>query len=271
MKFSVLLSVYHKEKPQHLKDCFESIENQTLPPNEILLVEDGPLTTELYNEIEKWKSRISFLKVVQLEKNSGLATALNFGIKHCAHEIIARMDTDDICTPDRFEKQINFLQENPDIDLIGCQIAEYDETMTKFLHNRILPCEHKAIIKFAKKRVPFNHMTVVYKKKQVLEVGGYAEHVRIMQDWTLWGKLFVAGRKAANLNEILVKARTGNELFNRRRGWEYIKSETAAIQYLYQVKFLSLSEYLFNVISHTAIRLLPKSMIKQIYKFFLRK
>lgn len=270
MKFSVLMSVYKKEKPEYLEACLDSIANQTLLPNEIVLVEDGPLTDELYQIIQNWKEKLPILKSLKLKQNLGLAVALNSGIKNCSHNNIARMDTDDICVPERFEKQVSYLTNHPEIDILGSQIAEYDVNMENFLHFRNLPCSHDKIFKFAKTRVPFNHMTVVFKKDQVLKVGGYAEHVRIMQDWTLWGKLLNNKRIAANINEVLVKARTGNELFTRRRGLSYIKHETASIAFLYKIRFIGIFYFIFNIFTHSLIRLLPIKIIKFFYSRVLR-
>jgi len=269
MKFSVLMSVYYKEKAEYLDACLKSIETQTLSPNEIVLVEDGQLNDELYQIIKNWKMRLN-IKSIKLKQNSGLATALNLGLRDCSHNIVARMDTDDICVPERFEKQISYLENHPEIDILGSQIAEYDENMNNFLHFRNLPCSHVSILKFAKTRVPFNHMTVVFKKDQVLEVGGYAEHVIIMQDWTLWGKLLKNKRIAANLNEVLVKARTGNELFQRRRGLKYIEHETASIAFLYKIRFIGFFYFIFNIFIHSLIRLLPVRIIKFFYSKILR-
>ena len=271
MKFSVLMSIYQKEKSEHLDVCLESISNQTLLPNEIVLVEDGPLTKELNHIIQKWKEKIKIIKSIKLEHNSGFAIALNAGLKACSHNIIARMDTDDFCVHERFEKQISYFKEHSEIDILGSHIAEYDETFEKMLHYHYFPLTHKKIYKYGKLRNPFHHATVVFKKSVILELNGYPHKLRKMQDYALWGKLLASGFITANYDDILVKVRAGDQLYKRRRGLEYIRYEIQTLKYMKDVGYLNFFEYLFNLSFKTIVRILPISFIKIIYEKLLRQ
>jgi len=264
------MSVYYKEKPEYLDACLESIANQTLLPNEIILVEDGPLTNELNTVIQNWKEKTTNIKSVILKENSGLAIALNTGLKNCSNNIVARMDTDDTCVPDRFEKQLAILNENSSIVLLGGQVAEYDEGMKKLIGYRRVPLSQKEIIKFSKRRSPFNHPTVVFKKDIVESVGGYPKHLKNWQDYALWTLILTKGYNTQNINDILVKMRTGNELFNRRSGLKYLKYELEAYNFVFNNGLINRFEYSLVSIIKVLTRLLPKRILKIIYKVFFR-
>lgn len=272
--FAVLMSIYWKEKEEWLEQSFQSIISQSLLPNQIVIVEDGPLTDGLYTVIDKFESSFSKLKIevtrVKFSKNMGLAFALNEGLRHCKYSYVARMDSDDISLQNRFEKQMTFLQKHPEIDVLGGQIAEFDETMTKFLGMRIVPTSHEEIIKFAKKRSPMNHMTVVYKKESVLKVGAYGSLTRI-EDYHLWVRMITAGMKFANLPDCLVKVRTGKSFLDRRRGYEYLKNEIKLLSEFRRMRFLSMQEYLQGVFARSMIRIMPRSIVHLVYRKFLRK
>ncbi|MBP4409387.1 glycosyltransferase, partial [Acinetobacter baumannii] len=187
MNFSVLLSLYHKEKPEYLEKCFESIwDKQILKPSEIVLVLDGPIGEELISYVQKWQAKINnVLKIVPLSQNVGLGKALNEGLKQCSYDWVFRMDTDDICTPDRFEKQVAFIRQNPDVVLFSGQVMEFDKDITDANVLKAVPITYEEIKEFAQKRCPFNHMTVAYKRDVILGLGGYQHHL-FMEDYNLW-------------------------------------------------------------------------------------
>ena len=188
MNFNVLISVYFKEKPKYLEICLQSIMVQTLKPDEVVLVEDGPISAELKAVVEQFRDALNIVSV-PLAENVGLACALNEGLKHCKHELVARMDSDDIALPARFEKQVVFMQSNPDIAASSGVIEEFDEAglvTTK----RVLPLVHSEIVAFAKKRSPLSHPAVIFRKSAVLDVGGYPLF-RNAQDYALWSLLIV--------------------------------------------------------------------------------
>ena len=172
MKFSVLLSVYYKEKPNCLKESLSSIFNQRCLPTEVVLVEDGPLTCELNNVISEFLDKGLKIEIVRLAKNQGLGKALNEGLKHCSYDLVARMDTDDIAKPDRFERQIIAFRDHPELEVVGAWIDEFEGDVSNVISVRKLPENHSEIYQFAKKRNPINHPVVMFRKKAVLSVGG---------------------------------------------------------------------------------------------------
>ncbi|MEG2789542.1 MAG: glycosyltransferase [Romboutsia sp.] len=269
-KFSVLLSVYKKENPEYLKVALKSILNQTIRPSEIVVVKDGPLTEELECVLNSFyeKNKLIF-NVVELKENRGLGVALAKGVENCKFELVARMDTDDICEVDRFEKQLNILQANKDIGIVGSYIKEFDGDIDNIISQRIVPIENKDIKRYARKRNPFNHMTVMYRKQAVLESGNYSEFLW-NEDYHLWVRMIQYGVKCYNIPEFLVYARTGDDMFKRRGGIKYALKDIELQKYFYSIEFIKLNEFIINIISRTTVRLLPNNLRKSIYKKFLR-
>ena len=222
VKFSVLLSIYYKEKPEYFRECMESIYSQTVLPDEIVLVEDGRLTDELYEAIRDYECRPSEINfvTVKLEKNNGLGLALAEGIKHCSNELVARMDTDDICVPDRFERQLDAFSENPGFDIIGGYISEFSDDMHNIISERTVPLGNYVIKQYQRKRDAFNHMTVMYKRSAVLAAGNYQDCL-LMEDSLLWANMIRNHCRMANIGETLVYARTGDDMLRRRGGFDY--------------------------------------------------
>lgn len=272
LKFSVLMSVYYKENPSWFRIALDSVIKQTLQPNEIVLVEDGKLTDELYKVIEEYKNQYSNLfKIIPLEKNSGLGEALRVGILNCSNELIARMDTDDIARNDRFEKQIQFFQEHPNVDLVGSWISEFEDNPNKIISYRQLPTEHQEIYKFGQFRCPVNHMTVMYRKDAVLKAGNYQTFKNI-EDYYLWGRMLKQGAIFANIPECLVNVRAGNSMLKRRANLTYFfNSEFPLHTELYKMGFINLKQYLRNISSKFLLRAIPQWAMAIIYRKFLRK
>jgi glycosyltransferase involved in cell wall biosynthesis len=266
MKFSVLMSIYHKENPEYFDRAMQSIwDEQTVKPDEIVLVQDGPLTDELYKSIDKWKNKLAdVLKTIPLEKNVGLGDALNIGIQNCTHELIARMDTDDISLPNRFEKQLKIFEDS-DIDVCSAWISEFDKDENKILSFRKLPKTHNEIVKFAKKRCPINHPAVMYKKSAVEKAGSYGKF-RFAQDYHLWARMIVNGAKFYNIQEPLVNMRAGYGQLERRSGLAYAKNELNLLKEFKKIGFLNNYAFARNVAIRFTARILPKSLIKIIYK-----
>lgn len=270
IQFSVLISVYKKENPEYLKTALESIVNQTLKPTEIVIVKDGLLTKELDECIEDFqKQNPKLFKVLAFKENRGLGLALRDGVKACKYEYIARMDSDDISKQDRFEKQFNYIQKHPETALLGTWITEFSKdekepnTLTK------LPCTHQEIIKFAKKRNPFRHMTMVLKKEAVIEAGNYRDFLWF-EDYDLWVRMLQKGYIAANIPEYLVNVRADKDMFARRGGWQYLKRDYRFQNVLMKTKFINKAEYILNISIRILIRLLPNDMRSLFYKRFLR-
>ena len=270
MKFSVLISIYHKEKALFLEEALYSIENQILSANEIILIKDGFLTSELDNVIADHKehSKIPY-KIIELKENVGLGKALNVGLDHCSYEWIARMDSDDIALPDRFEKQFSYLAKNFDTDIFGGWICEFDDDPDICIKKRQVPATHEDIIKFAKYRNPINHMTVIFRKDAVQEVGGY-QPMNGFEDYYLWMRMIQKGKHFANLPEVLVKARTGRDMIERRQGWKYAKDELTLGRAAYQIEFWSKIDIIRNFFMRFLPRLLPVVIVEKLYNL-LRK
>ena len=265
MHFSVLLSVYHKEKSDYLDEALRSIANQSRKPDEIVLVEDGKLTEELYAQIDSWQERLgSVLRIVKLDENVGLGEALNLGLDVCQYDWVARMDTDDIALPSRFEKQLDFIQRQPDIDILGSWICEFESDPDKCDQIRKVPSAHQEIAHFAKYRNPLNHMTVIFKKEAVLDAGGY-QPMPGFEDYYLWMRMLGAGKRFANLPEVLVKARAGQEMIRRRQGLGYALEEWQLQKAAYALGFWSDAELVRNIFVRVLPRLLPPSITQKVY------
>lgn len=264
---SVLLSVYHKESPAYLHEALFSIwDAQTLKPDQIVLVKDGLLTPELDIVLASWQEKLGdTLTLVSLEKNVGLGAALNEGLKHCKHELIARMDTDDIAMPERFEKQIEFMQKNPDIVASSAQIEEWDTELTQKIDQRNLPTDPAAVARFAKRRSPLSHPVSIFRKSAVLDVGGYPP-LRKAQDYALWSLLLINNYKLANLSDMLLKMRTGNEILERR-DWRYFKQEFQLLKYQREIGFLSTYDFVLNTLLKSLLRLSPDFIKRFAYKY----
>lgn len=270
--FSVLMSLYYKESPLFLNECFESIWiKQTVKPDEIVLVIDGPVGTELQECVDSWKDQIGDnLKIVPLSKNIGLGMALNEGLKHCSNEWVFRMDTDDICVEKRFEYQLQFIKDNPNVVLFGGQILEFDQNVDHADKLKSAPEKYTDILSFSKKRNPFNHMTVAYKKSIILSLHGYQHHL-FMEDYNLWLRVISKGYEVANLSQVLVYARVGNGMHARRRGSEYIKSEKQLLDLKIALKTQSLISAYVTFILRSLFRFLPNNLLGFVYNNLLRK
>lgn len=268
--FSVLLSVYQNEQSGNLKDALESISlNQSIEPNEIILVKDGLLTPELEEMISRLEKRIDYLKVFGYKKNQGLGYALNFGLKRCTNELVFRMDTDDIACPNRFKTQLKYFAKNPEIAILGSKIEEFNQNPGDLEQFRNVPLTSEEIQKNKFRRNPFNHMTVLYKKSVVEEVGGYKD-MPGYEDYYLWMRL-LKHYKGINLDKSLVFARIGNDMMKRRHGLEFFKKEFQFQRRLLAENLISPLSFYKNLIIRCFPRVLPIYILKIIYSKILRK
>lgn len=270
VKFSVLMSVYVKERASYLEASLDSVINQTLSPSEIIIVEDGPLTNELNAVLAKYQKKHPFIKTVRLAKNIGLGLALNEGLRACSNTLVARMDTDDIAHEDRFEKQISFMLKNPEIDMISANIAEYDDSLKTLLSHRNVPERHDSIIAMMKSRSPFNHMAVVYKKDVVLGAGGY-EHCLSFEDYYLWCKLANSGARFHNLQKVLINMRTGDAIAKRRGGLAYARAVINFQRKIRKLEVISNAEFVKNVMIRGSVAMAPEKLRLYFYKKALRR
>lgn len=266
-KFSVLMPLFYKENYIFLDQSLYSIYTQTLLPDEILLIKEGKLSYELTEVVTKWNLNDKIhLRVIDADSYGvkGLPECLNIGIKESRNEWIARFDSDDYCLENRFDIQMNFIAKTK-VDILGCQLDEYDETLTKYISTKKVPLDEKDIIKFSKLRNPFNHQTVIFNKKAALELGGYP-NLRSNEDYGLWGQFIVNNKRVMNLPDTLVKARCGDSFINRRRGLKYIKGEISSIIYLYKIGLFRIDTFIIQLLGRGLIRLMPNQFVKYLYK-----
>ncbi len=269
--FSVLMSIYIKEKPEYVRACFDSLLQQTIAADEWVVVEDGPLTEEMYKLLDEYQEKNpGLIKRVKLEKNQGLGLALKAGILECKNEIIARMDTDDIAKKDRFEKQLAEFNRNPKLDLCGSHIDEFEDSPDKIVSRRIVPIKHEDIIEYQKRRDAFNHMTVMYKKKAVLDAGNYQE-CPLMEDTYLWARMIMSGALCTNIDDTLVYVRIGKGMFERRGGWAYFKKYRNGKKKVRNIGYISFPTYLFTVIVQFFVAFIPNWLRGVIYKTILHR
>ena len=271
-KFSVLMSIYYKENPAWFRIALDSIINQTLQPNEIVLVEDGKLTDELYQVIDEYKSKYpNLFNIVQLEKNSGLGEALRIGVLNCSNELIARMDTDDISEPKRFEKQIKYMSEHPNIDVMGGWFSEFADNPENITGIRKLPLKNDEIYKYGQFRCPMDHVTVIFKKQSVINAGNYIQIGKI-EDYYIWARMLKQGYKFANIPECLVNVRAGIGMLNRRSRLNYfLESELPLQKELLKIGYINFFQFLRNIILKFLLRIIPMKAMGLIYQRFLRE
>lgn len=265
------MSVYYKEKPEYLQLALESVINQTVKPNEIVLVEDGKLTNELQAVITEYLQKYpAIFKTYALKQNQGLGKALNFGMQKCSYELIARMDTDDIAEPNRFELQIKEFEQNKELMLCGGQIAEFADNPAEITGYRKVPLKHNEILNFAKKRNPFNHMTVMFKKQAVQNVGGYMD-MPYFEDYWLWVRMLKAGYKAKNVDKVLVKVRAGQDMIARRGGLNYAKCIIRFERALHKIGIINIAEMIGYITLRCIVSIMPEGLRLWIYRWKLRK
>lgn len=270
MKFSVLISVYAKELPENLRQSLESIFHQELPPDEVVLVEDGPLTDGLHEVIRAFRDQYPSMQVYRLVGNRGLGEALSRGLNYCTYDIVARMDSDDISRPDRFSKEMEWLVTHPTTDIVGSWVDEFASDPSEIISTRRLPETHREIIEFSRYRNPMNHPTVMFRKEAVLRAGGY-RHCPLFEDYDLWVRMLKTGSRFHNLQESLLYFRMTPQMFSRRGGRHYIRQEIHFQQRMYHMGHIGFFRFLGNCIVRVGMRLLPNRWRKYGYLFFLRK
>ncbi|WP_270706321.1 sugar transferase [Clostridium fessum] len=271
-KYSVLMSLYKKEDAGNFKTSINSMIDQTLPPDEIVLVEDGALTKELYDAVnEIKKAHPGLITSVINKQNMGLGISLQRGTEMARNEIIARMDTDDIANIERCEKQLKFLNEHKDVSIVGGQIEEFIGDVSNVVGRREVPLTDEELKRYIRKRCPFNHMTVMFRKSDILDVGNYQDWFW-NEDYYLWIRLLLFGKKFANLPDTLVKVRTGNEVYQRRGGVKYFVSEWKIQKLMLDNYVIGYFRYFVNVGERMVLQLLMPNWLRGvIFRKFARK
>ena len=266
-KYSVLMSLYAKERPEYLRLALDSMLRQTIRPDEIVLVEDGELTKELRAVLDEYEGRITR---VRNETNLGLGLSLNAGLKVCRNELVARMDTDDISKPDRCEKQLRRFAEKPELSIVGTWVDEFSQSTECVISVRAVPTRYEDIYVFARRRSAFNHPTVMYRKSAVLAENGYAD-LRRNQDVDLFGRMLFHGHKAENIGESLLWFRSDEALAKRRKSWNNTRSYIGTIYRFWKMGYSGFVDFLIVLIAQTGMFLLPAGAQRWVYKTFLRK
>lgn len=264
LNFSVLMSLYYKERPEYLRQSLDSVFSQTLKPSQVVLMKDGPLPAALENVLKDYPQ----LEIHAIEKNVGLGQALNRGLKYCKFPLVARMDTDDICYPDRFERQINFMLEHPEISICSAWIDEFYDTPDNIVSCRRLPEHHKEISRFAKSRCPLNHPAVVYRKDAILEIGGYP-NIPLFEDYYLWAILIVKGYQMYNLQTPVLLFRTSPDMYRRRGGFKYAKDNLVLLSRLRKLGLVSGFEAFRYGLMRSAVFIMPNFIRSWIYLHIL--
>ncbi|SJZ68806.1 glycosyltransferase [Porphyromonas crevioricanis] len=269
--FSVLMSVYYKENPNFLHDSLQSIFEQSLPAPEVVIVWDGPLTKELETILCDYKQHHpQEIKYIRLPQNKGLGNALNIGLRHCSHELIVRMDTDDIAHRNRFEQQVAYLQAHPEVDVISSAIDEFTDSPEDIVAVRRLPEQHQELVRFAKHRSPMNHPAVAFRKSSVQRAGGYV-HFPYFEDYYLWARIIQQGGRLYCSPDSLLSFRMNRDTYGRRKGWRYALSEVHLQNTFLKMGFINKGQYVRNLCLRVPPRFMPRSLLSIIYKHCLRK
>ena len=268
---SVLTSVYKNDIAKNVETAVESIVNQTLPPKQIVMMVDGPVPDELSQKLDELAKKYDVLEVHKLEKNVGLGNALRLGTDYCKYDIIARMDSDDIALPERFEKEIACFEKDPELSLVGSNAQEFFNEPENLANIKAVPETHDEIVAFMRGRCPFCHMSVMMKKDMLEKAGGYQDWY-YAEDWYLWIRMYLAGAKFYNIQENLMLVRINYDTFERRGGLKYYKSIKGLLKFMKQNKMIGFMKYtkekMKRFVGHV---LVPKKMKNKLYMKFMRK
>lgn len=277
LKFSVIMSIYKSDVPELVRVALDSLLQQTLLPNEIVIVGDGPVPAELEEEVQKLKFKVQSLKLpIELnylpqKKNGGLGEAMRIAVEAAKYDYLARMDSDDICLPDRFEKQMKCFEENPELSLVGGMITEFDGEPDNIIAKRILPLEDADIKRMMRGRCAVNHVTVIFKKADLLKSGNYQPFWK-QEDHYLWARMMEHGCKFKNIPDVVVNVRSGKDQIARRGGLRFYKSVVRVFWYMYQHGLISFGYFLYICTVRGIVQvLMPNRLRTWVYLHLLRK
>ena len=271
MNYSVLMSVYAKDNPEYLVTAIESMLNQTVKPEQFVIVQDGNVGKELEKVLVDYQTNFpTVFTLVKLKENGGLANALNHGLQACRNELVARMDADDISLPQRCEKELEKFRENDKLVICGCNIDEFYKTPENVRTSRVVPSDYKSILKFMRLRQPFNHATVIYKKSKVLEAGGYLL-LRRKEDFDLFSRMLMNGDYAVNIDESFYLCRANEENYARRKTLVNFKSAIYVYKRHLKRKGCNGAEFFYLVLGELFFLLFPNGCVKYVSDHFLRK
>lgn len=269
--YSVLISVYYKESPEFLRQAIDSMLAQTVAPDEVVLVCDGPMTPGLDQVILSFQEQCGDrLQVLRLQTNMGLGNALNRGIRMCRNEWIARMDSDDISLPDRMEKQLAYISSHPEVSVLGGQIVEFEKDPGCPVDMRSVPLQMPQIRETLRFKNPLNHVTIFYRKSAVLAAGNYEDYPGF-EDYQLWARMLAQGYQMANLKDCLCQVRIGSEMYRRRGGWSFFKNTYRMQRFLLGQKLITVVQFLRNLLIRFAAAALPNRLRGAMFRKVMRK
>lgn len=269
-KFSVSMCVYGGDNPNWFRTAVDSILNQTARPDEVVLVVDGPVPEALDAVIADYET-LTMFKVIRLRENVGHGQARRTGLSACTNDLVALMDADDISAPDRFEKQLKLFAENPQLTIVGSDITEFVDEPCHLVGARTVLSADVEIKADMKKRCPMNQMTVMFRKAAVEAAGGYLDWY-CDEDYYLWLRLMLGGGVFANISQPLVNVRVGKEMYQRRGGWRYFKSEAKLQNWMLQKKVIGIGTYAINIAKRLIVQvLLPNRIRGWVFQKFARK
>ena len=269
MNYSILQSVYKSDNPEYLRVSIESMLAQTMGSDDYVIVEDGPLTEELECVIAGFEQSRPEMKVVRLEANVGLGRALNAGLEVCRNELVARMDSDDISVPERCERLVSCFEADPSLDIVGSHVREFVGTPDNVVGERRVPVDNESIHRYLRRRDPFNHPAVMFRKSKVLACGSYGDY-RKNQDTDLWFKLLGHGCKGANVDDYLLFFRFDEGTYRKRKSWANTKTLLDIRWKAFKDGQCSFWDFCFVAAAQTAIYLMPTGLQRFIYKHILR-
>ena len=271
VNYSALLSIYKKERPEYLQVALDSLLGQTVPPAEIVMVKDGELTDGLNSVLDNYDSCYPGLfKFVSYEENHGLGYALNRGVSACSHEIIARMDTDDFSFPNRMEIQLSLMSEG-DYDMLSSQVVEFIDDLESPISVSDLPETDEGIRAYSKRRNPFRHPAMTFRKSKVLQAGNYSAEYLFFEDWDLFNRMLACGSRATNVHEPLVAMRVSEDFYARRGGPDYLRHALKFKLSQLQTGYFSIWDFLASFVPQAAVCLMPNNMRSFVYKRVLRR
>lgn len=270
--FSVAISVYKSDDPKFFDRALFSItEMQTIKPDEIVLVVDGPVCEELNRVIEKYERLYSIFHIIRLEKNGGLGNALKIAVENSKYDLIARMDSDDVSLPTRFEQQLRYFEEHPEVDIVGGDITEFIGDESNIVGKRVVPKSNEEIQEYMRRRCAFNHVSVMYKRNAVQGAGGYQDWF-CNEDYYLWIRMWLNHAVFANTGSVLVNVRVGKEMYQRRGGWKYFKSEAKLQSFMVKKGVIRVPRYLVNVSERLILQvLMPNKVRGWVFRTFARQ
>lgn len=272
LRFSICTSVYKNDRPEFVSEALDSmLVHQSVKPDEIVLVQDGPVPEELSAVLTEYEEKYpEVMHVIRLEKNGGLGNALKLGVENANNDIIARMDSDDICLPNRFEKQLDYLESHPECDIVGGQMTEFIDSPDNIVGRREVPQNNNEIYQYMRSRCALNHVTVMFRKEAVLKAGNYQDWFW-NEDYYLWVRMMMNHCVFANIPDVAVNVRSGADQYARRGGKKYFDSEIGIKKLMLENGMISRKEYIINYIERFIIQLmLPNSVRGWVFRTFAR-